>query len=106
LWYACPKDNLDVIKLLLEVGEGVLTLQEKDSMGRTFLHAQVMAIASRQDMKVVSFLLSRGIGIDAKDNKGRTALWYAGKNGLDQVERLLLEMGGRLGFGVHKDRGW
>lgn len=93
VWYGCPKGNLHVIKLLLERGKGALTVEEKDNMGRSLLHAQVMAMGLQQDMRVVSFLLNRDIEVDVKDNKGRTILWYAGKKRLDKVERFLLEVG-------------
>lgn len=77
LWYACKHKRWDVAKALRERGANMQVINERDSKGRTLLHITTINY-SLDDF--LDFVQGLDIEIDAKDHRGRTALWYAAKN--------------------------
>jgi FOG: Ankyrin repeat len=75
LWYACVEWSQQVIDLLLEKGADIESIRERDRVGNTILHAIITSKAPKIDQ--AQFLIQHNIDLNAKDDKGRSALWYA-----------------------------
>jgi ankyrin repeat protein len=81
---AIAKGDLDTVKKLVEYGEDV----NQVSQGMTPL----MYAAKYNRVEIVKYLISQGAQVDAKSNKGLTALKYAESTGAEAVVSLLEEL--------------
>ncbi len=69
----------------------MLAINAKDKTGGTPLHN-----AAKADHKEVGkILIARGADIDAKDNEGRIALWWAKYRGRNETVELLRKHGAK-----------
>ncbi|KAL8916709.1 MAG: hypothetical protein Q9208_008356 [Pyrenodesmia sp. 3 TL-2023] len=87
LMRAVESGNLPVVELLLD--RCVSENEQKDYQGRGLLH--VAAIHDQRE--IATFLLDRGLSINAKDKQNRTPLHDAARCGSEAVIQLLLERG-------------
>ena len=46
-----------------------------------------------EEAEPIILFLELGVEVDATDNRGRTALWYAGERGRKGVEKVLMDAG-------------
>lgn len=76
----------DVMAITAFLDSGIDVDARSDSDGRTVL----INAAARGDLNVVKLLLARGADVNAKDNKGYTALQHAIEARYDDVSELLL----------------
>jgi len=77
-----------IAEQLIEKGISVDSIENES--GRTPLH---WAVVSKQNV-MIDFLISKGAGINIKNNKGETPLDLAVENGLGEIEKLLKTKGG------------
>ena len=64
----------DTVKVLVENGVDINTVN-KDGMTAALLYA-----AKNSDLEVIKYLIDKGDGIKAKDNEGKTFLYYLKEN--------------------------
>lgn len=90
LYVACEEGRLSVVEMLLTRGADPATAMKVGS-------TPLMIAAFRGDGVVVQCLLRHASlvlpTIDARDERGRTALWWACYNGHSVVVRMMLEAG-------------
>ena len=72
----------------------VARLDAKDNDGQTPLHWIASKLASAADRRVVKWLLSQGVDVNAADEHGSTPLDWAEFNGLDGLAGILRSAGG------------
>ena len=72
----------------------VARLDVKDNDGQTPLHWVVSKLASAGDRRVMRWLLSQGVDVNAVDEHGSTALDWAEFSGLDDLAGILRGAGG------------
>ncbi len=86
--------NTEVVSAFLEAGIEQDWIESKNDEQRTLL----MSVAAAGNGKVVAMLLKAGAGLESRDQKGRTALFYAAKKNRDTNNPLdiLLEHGANI----------
>lgn len=62
---------------------------------RTFGYTPLIVAARQGHIDIVQILLERGADVEATDNYGSTALYWAKKNQREEIVQLLLEAGAR-----------
>lgn len=79
----CEEDSIRALSVLLGAGADI---NHVDGDGDTVLHE-----ASLSDLDIIiAFVLSRGVGVDARNNLGETALFQACKKGHEDAVAALL----------------
>jgi len=74
---------------------GMLLLAGCERKGRS-KNAELQRAARGGDLQEVQALITRGASVNAKDDRGRTALHWASKKGHVEVVRVLLRCGARI----------
>jgi FOG: Ankyrin repeat len=85
LFEACKHDLGPIMQVLLDHGADA---RIADRGGRTPMHEAVLRYSNIQ---VKRMLLEKGADVNVHDKQDRSALWYAGKRGYEDL-RLLLKM--------------
>jgi ankyrin repeat protein len=87
LWLACDTGRDHTVRLLLGAGAD-------PSIATNFGSTPLIVASSRGHLEVVRLLLGHpAASINERDHEGRTALWFACRNGRDVMVRLLLGAG-------------
>lgn len=86
--------SAETVKLMIEYGKDQLLteaqadLTARDQQGKTLLH-----FAAEQNVDAVCYFLILGLAVNAKDNNGRTALFYAADA---EIMKTLVKAGGDI----------
>ena len=81
----------NVLKFLSKIKMSDINLNEKDNDGVTALHAAVDC----GFIKIVEFLLKRGVNPNVKNAQGHTPLFLAKRSGAKEIEALLKKYGAK-----------
>lgn len=90
LHLACCRGLFSMVKLIVEHGADIELL---DPDGWTPLHHLA---EFNQNQEILSYLIEKGVDLDAKDKYGSTALHYAVRNHAFEMVRQLVECGANL----------
>jgi len=92
-WNACVRGPASTAKVMHEWCKNTKALHDRDSHGKTLLHSAVLYDDAESNCSLIQFLVEQGVELDAKDNEGKSALWYAGLKGHVKVIKTLLQLG-------------
>ncbi|KAJ6964787.1 hypothetical protein NC652_002883 [Populus alba x Populus x berolinensis] len=88
---AARYDDIEDIASLASSG---VSLDSKDSLGRTALHM----VAANGHLDIVEYLISQGVDLNSANKEKNTALHWACLNGHIEVVKKLILAGSSLGF--------
>jgi ankyrin repeat protein len=91
--YAAAGARFDIVKRLLERDNNIEARYSNDLTLLMWASGPDDKASEAQAIKVVSYLLDAGAQIDARDNRGRTALMIAAEGGRAEIANLLLARG-------------
>ena len=102
LHIACYNGNVEIVKVLLQIEEGSLNVNERDNHGRIPLH--LACLKGRTEIVKLLIDIGERLNINEKDSKGSTPLHIACKIGHTKIVRLLLEEGGERLYINERDK--
>ena len=98
LYGALQSGNTDVVGWLLDHGADINAVGEPPGPWRSRGSALHLTARGEPKVKMAKFLLDRGASIDAKDEQGRTPLYWAVEWGNVDIVKLLLAYGADTGI--------
>ncbi len=95
--YAAQNGNFDIVSYLVEKGAKI----EKDNMGRTLLMDAVGGAGFAQEgsssrLKIIEYLIEKGVDLNEKNSDGWSALTYAALEGASNIAKYLIEHGAKI----------
>lgn len=95
LYCAVQDNHPDLVRYYLERGADV-NIRDWDKQTTLMLCFESVFIPADDAVAMAEILLQAGVELDAKDRKGRTALFYAMEKGNDKAMEFLLDSGASL----------